>query len=104
MEDGSYLDGEAALGSTLFATTDQRNIALERARLIGELGNSVNLSKGDIQKSNAIIIAPGAEGGLPVNTEENTVRDIFLGITGSAVDGCVATAADTINTLAGWPP
>ncbi len=85
MEEGGYLEGEAALGSTLFGTTDQRKIALERAQLIGQLGSSVMIpsSNGDIKKNSAIIVAPGAEGGVPVNTGEVNVRDVFIGVVGT---------------------
>ncbi len=90
MEEGSYYEGEAALGSTLFGTTDQRKIALERAQLIGQLGNTVTpLSNGDIKKSSAIIVAPGAEGGVPVNTGEVNVRNVFIGVAGSTVAAAV---------------
>ncbi len=94
MEEGSYLEGEAALGSTLFGTTEQRKIALERAHLIGELGGGTTLSKDDIKKNSAILVAPGAEGGLPVNTGETNVcwNDVCVGIASTAVDGYVAIA------------
>ncbi len=102
MEEGSYLEGEAALGSTIFGTVEQRNIALERVALIGQLGSGMIPSSDDIKKSNAIVVAPGteaeapvpssdnikkgnaivvapgAEGGAPVNTGEVNVRDFFF--------------------------